>query len=232
MPPKSLKLSSPVKKATTTNNTKKNVKLVPPKQPRSPVKRKREKKDFFTPSPSKKLKEEKTSSTNTSSTNTSTSTSTTSAKSVTPSPKKDQVRPTHSRSARKLDAGFYKEPNSVIDVDDVDSPVASQSSLEDVSPPTYIPLSIYKNISYTPRSPTTHLLLSPPRRVALAKVLEKCSIPADFETRKYGPLSGTNWEERVLTCYDNGMIGGEKKELICTECGEIGHKKKHCVKLI
>ncbi|GMI28050.1 hypothetical protein TrRE_jg3022, partial [Triparma retinervis] len=274
-----LSLESPTKNVP----KKKTVKLVPPKHPRSPVKRKRDKKDFFTPSPSKNLKDaqsndgandgksndgtsndgtsndKKSRSKGTPSKSKTTTSPGSSVTSVTPSPKKDQSRPAvRSRKARKLDASAYLPPSSVIDVDLITSsspptPPTSQASQasstnsstnsftnsttssEDVTPPTYSPLAIYKNISYTPRGDDTALSLSPPRLAALSLILERVAIPGDFETRKYGPLSGTSWEERVLTCYDGGMVGGDrtgKGEWICTECGEIGHRRKVCKTLI
>ena len=97
----------------------------------------------------------------------------------------------------------------------------------------YVPTAIYKNIQYSVRTDDSIMKLSVPRRLALTKILELVEIPDDFETRKFGPLSGTCWEERVLNCYDSGLLkspGG--KEIICTSCASEEHRRNDCPLLL
>mmetsp|Transcript_8156 Transcript_8156/g.16466 ORF Transcript_8156/g.16466 Transcript_8156/m.16466 type:complete len:246 (+) Transcript_8156:60-797(+) len=245
MPPKSLSLSSPTKKV-----QKKSYKLVPPSQPRSPVKRKREKKDFFTPSPSKKIKA-LSAKNKRKETNDGKEDGKDDGKvkaSVTPSPQKEKVQQQRTREVRSRNA---RKLSPLIDVDSVDIVESSSSqplsqlsfqSFEDVKKATYVPKAIYKNIGYRMRDNDSIMELSVGRRKALTHILSITTIPSDFETRKYGPLSGITWEDRVLTSYDSLLIGEkdnsgnvrrkDEKEWICTECGIMGHRKKHCTKLI
>lgn len=103
----------------------------------------------------------------------------------------------------------------------------------------YVPTYIHKNVGYA-RFGTALDRLSDGQKLAFAFVVENYDIPADFETnRKYGPLSGTSYEERVLAAYaTNGLTPSEDADSdlirkgICTFCGELGHKKKLCPELL
>lgn len=103
----------------------------------------------------------------------------------------------------------------------------------------YVPTYIHKNVGYA-RFGTALDRLSDGQKLAFAFVVENYDIPADFETnRKYGPLSGTSYEERVLAAYaTNGLTPSEDTDSdlirkgICTFCGELGHKKKLCPELL
>ena len=103
----------------------------------------------------------------------------------------------------------------------------------------YVPTYIHKNVGYA-RFGTALDRLSDGQKLAFAFVVENYEIPADFETnRKYGPLSGTSYEERVLAAYaTNGLNPSEDtdptliRKGICTFCGELGHKKKLCPELL
>ena len=103
----------------------------------------------------------------------------------------------------------------------------------------YVPTYIHKNVGYA-RFGTALDRLSDGQKLAFAFVVDKFEIPADFETnRKYGPLSGTSYEERVLAAYaTNGLTPSKDadpdviRKGICTFCGELGHKKKLCPELL
>ena len=103
----------------------------------------------------------------------------------------------------------------------------------------YVPTYIHKNVGYQ-RFGTATDRLSDGQKLAFAFVVENYDIPADFETnRKYGPLSGTSYEERVLAAYaTKGLTPSEDADSIlvrkgiCTFCGELGHKKKLCPGLL
>ena len=103
----------------------------------------------------------------------------------------------------------------------------------------YVPTYIHKNVGYQ-RFGTATDRLSDGQKLAFAFVVENYDIPADFETnRKYGPLSGTSYEERVLAAYaTKGLTPSEDSDStlvrkgICTFCGELGHKKKLCPELL
>ena len=104
-----------------------------------------------------------------------------------------------------------------------------------VHPPTYIPTYIHANVGYTRRSDGSLLSLPLPARKALEAVLDKYDIPPDFETRKYGPLSGLTWEKRVLNCYDSGALEAFRhgsELLVCVHCGRGGHKRNECPDLL
>ena len=103
----------------------------------------------------------------------------------------------------------------------------------------YVPTYIHKNVGYA-RFGTALDRLSDGQKLAFAFVVDKFEIPADFETnRKYGPLSGTSYEERVLAAYATNGLAPSKdvdpdviRKGICTFCGELGHKKKLCPELL
>ena len=103
----------------------------------------------------------------------------------------------------------------------------------------YVPTYIHKNVGYA-RFGTALDRLSDGQKLAFAFVADKYHIPADFETnRKYGPLSGLSFEERVLAAYAiDGLAPSEGADSdvirkgICTFCGELGHKKKLCPELL
>ena len=118
---------------------------------------------------------------------------------------------------------------------DAEAAAISTSTTEEPYVPTYI----HKNVGYA-RFGTALDRLSDGQKLAFAFVADKYHIPADFETnRKFGPLSGSSYEERVLAAYaTDGLAPSEGADLdvirkgICTFCGELGHKKKSCPELL
>ena len=103
----------------------------------------------------------------------------------------------------------------------------------------YVPTYIHKNVGYSSFGTATDRLTDG-QKLAFNFVVEQYHIPSDFETnRKYGPLSGTSYEERVLAAYaTNGLDPSEDADStlirkgICTFCGIVGHRRKLCPDLI
>ena len=64
-------------------------------------------------------------------------------------------------------------------------------------------------------------------------------IPRDIETDpKFGPYSGSCFEERVIRAYSLGQLepkepkSGESLLSVCTYCGDEGHKRDDCLDLL
>lgn len=97
---------------------------------------------------------------------------------------------------------------------------------------TYVPTYIHKNLSYK-RQGTAPLPSNV--KATFDLVQEHYEIPADFEqSRFYGPLSGTSFEERVISAYNSSLLepkNGEDVE-ICSSCVTLGHKRNDCPDLI
>ena len=71
---------------------------------------------------------------------------------------------------------------------------------------------------------------------AFIKIEKLCDIPVDFESNlKYGPHSGTSYEERVVTAYGLNLLkprSGLHKTKICSNCGGNGHTRDDCNDLL
>lgn len=98
----------------------------------------------------------------------------------------------------------------------------------------YVPTYIHKNVAYLRRGETK---LDAVVEKTFGLVVRHCIVPQDFENnRKYGPLSGTSFEERVIAAYNLGLLqpnGPESDGIeICSACGVEGHKRDECPKLI
>ena len=69
-------------------------------------------------------------------------------------------------------------------------------------------------------------------------VREHYLVPRDIEADpKFGPYSGSCFEERVIRAYSLGQLepkggGGEDALLVCSYCGEVGHKRGGCPELL
>ena len=85
-----------------------------------------------------------------------------------------------------------------------------------------------RRIACAPRS------VVPPTCRSVYCVQEDYSIPDDFELDKarFGPLSGTTWEERVITAYYSRKLplkhGRVERGWLCEECGGRGHLPRDC----
>ncbi|KAG7340144.1 hypothetical protein IV203_006548 [Nitzschia inconspicua] len=109
----------------------------------------------------------------------------------------------------------------------------------------YVPSYIHQNLSYQRRGKAQ---LSSTMKQTFALVEEHYVIPNDFETNmKYGPLSGTCFEERVIDAYNDGLLQckSSKPEIhtqtkttttaivdICSHCAVTGHKRIDCPELV
>ena len=97
----------------------------------------------------------------------------------------------------------------------------------------YIPSYIHKNLEYR-RGGSAHL--SAATLEVFRLITQHYVIPADFEqSRKYGPLSGTCYEERVVQAYSLGKLApvdGSEKLVICTVCATKGHRRSSCPTLV
>ncbi|KAL9178760.1 hypothetical protein ACHAXT_003891 [Thalassiosira profunda] len=68
-------------------------------------------------------------------------------------------------------------------------------------------------------------------------VRENFLVPLDIEADpKFGPYSGSCFEERVIRAYSLGQLepkGGVGEDaLVCSYCGEEGHKREGCLELL
>ncbi len=95
--------------------------------------------------------------------------------------------------------------------------------------PAHVPIYIHKNLNYQRRGQAS---LSDKRKRVFELVEEHCLIPPDFENnRKYGPLSGTCFEERAIDAYEKGLLNQSGVQ-ICTYCATVGHEQDECEELI
>jgi hypothetical protein len=113
--------------------------------------------------------------------------------------------------------------------------VASQSNVTD-----YIPSYIHKNVEYVRKGQIVKL--SSIQSKVLHWIEDNFEIPNDFEqNRKYGPLSGSSYVDRVITAYRLGSLkrieGSDHDEIkndgvICTVCADFGHIANTCPALL
>jgi hypothetical protein len=114
-----------------------------------------------------------------------------------------------------------------------DSSIYYQSGDEDAE--TFKPTHIHANVDYHHRG---ELALDANTLKVYRFVRDHFLIPATFEVdHKFGPLSGSCFEERVIRAYSLGELEpkGEGKKndlLVCTYCGEEGHVKGDCSELL
>jgi hypothetical protein len=96
----------------------------------------------------------------------------------------------------------------------------------------YVPKHIHKNLDYVPQGdskPTKTI------RKTFELIQKHYNIPDDLEqSPKYGPLSGSCFEERVISAYALDLLPPitDAKVLICTNCAALEHKREDCPKLI
>jgi len=119
----------------------------------------------------------------------------------------------------------------------VEKKTAAATTINSEEP--YVPTYIHKNVGYS-RFGTAIDRLTEGQKLAFNFVVEKYIIPSDFETnRKYGPLSGISYEQRLLAAYATNDLEprGDADSIvirkgICTFCGCTGHRKKACPELL
>lgn len=102
----------------------------------------------------------------------------------------------------------------------------------------YVPIHIHKNVGYVREDLAN---VDDVTRKVYKFIQNKFVIPLDLETsRSYGPLSGSCYQERVITAYTLGRLqrkegieaDDEKESRICSYCGEEGHMRVECPQLI
>lgn len=96
----------------------------------------------------------------------------------------------------------------------------------------YVPKYIHKNLDYIPRSdsePTRTI------RKTFELIQKHYTIPSDLEqSSQYGPLSGSCFEDRVISAYSLGLLPSktDAKVLICSHCATLNHRREECPQLI
>lgn len=102
----------------------------------------------------------------------------------------------------------------------------------------YVPRYIHKNLSYRRRGESDHL--SDVQLECFRRILDHYLIPEDLERNRtrYGPLSGSTYEELVIEQYGLGRLRARdatepgRRVMICTACAATGHKRTTCPTLI
>ena len=140
------------------------------------------------------------------------------------SPQKKRIKATATQNIVTPDNGETKK-------------VASRQSNDS----EYIPTYIHKNVEYVRKGQIVKL--SPIQSKVLQWIEDNYEIPHDFEqNRKYGPLSGSSYIDRVITAYRLGSLkriegsdlDSERNNVrvICTVCANFGHIGDTCPTLL
>ena len=95
----------------------------------------------------------------------------------------------------------------------------------------YVPAYIHKNVGYVREGETD---LDPTTQKVFELVDQHYIIPEGFENnRKYGPISGVSFEQRVIASYSKNLLDPKKGQVeICTQCAELDHKRNDCPTLL
>ena len=107
-----------------------------------------------------------------------------------------------------------------------------QRAVEQLS--KYVPKYVHKNVEYLHKGEAK----LPPNTIKVYQwICRHFTIPQDFEQKRfYGPLSGINYEERVIRAYSLGKLernnDGFSDTVICTVCAEEGHQRDDCPTLL
>ena len=99
---------------------------------------------------------------------------------------------------------------------------------------SYVPKYIHKNVEYARKGESS---ISANMKKTFSLIQLHFRLPEDLETNgKYGPLSGTCFEERAIIAYSMGELEVKNPESdgiqICTACATVGHKRDCCPTLI
>ena len=147
---------------------------------------------------------------------------------------------------KKLNTGTETATQNVVTPDY--SETTKKVTLLQTKSGEYIPEYIHKNVDYIRKGNV--LKLSPIQSRVLQWIHDNFDVPNDFEqNRKYGPLSGSSYPDRVITAYRLGSlerikrtddvdddnddkIGSSKHSVICTVCADLGHIADACPTLL
>jgi hypothetical protein len=95
----------------------------------------------------------------------------------------------------------------------------------------HVPTYLHKNVGYVREGEAD---LDPITQKVFDLVDRHYIIPEGFENnRKFGPISGVSFEQRVISCYCNNLLdpkGGQVE--ICTQCAKQDHKRDDCPTLV
>ena len=110
----------------------------------------------------------------------------------------------------------------------------SSTQVDDRKTAEYVPTYIHKNVEYHRKGEASNSLPSKTLNV-FQLITDHYAIPKDLEqSRSYGPLSGSTYEERVISAYRLGKLKASDTPatIICTGCAEIGHERDECPTLL
>jgi hypothetical protein len=123
---------------------------------------------------------------------------------------------------------------------DEDAKIKKEKKATKKTPAEYVPTYIHKNVEYDrlgQRRAADHN--NAVHQTVLACyhwIDEHCDIPADLEqNRRYGPLSGTCYEERTVRAYRLGLIVAKQRDgapQLCTSCAQVGHTYDACPSMV
>jgi hypothetical protein len=139
---------------------------------------------------------------------------------------------TDSPKKRGVGAFFLKKSQAALVTPPKSEPLTKRARLEKKD--EHVPSYLHKNVDYKRKGKAD---LSDETLAAYEIVEKHFHIPDGFEnSRKYGPLSGTSFEERVISAYSLALLEPKTKEsanvAICSVCAVEGHKRSDCPKLI
>jgi hypothetical protein len=133
-----------------------------------------------------------------------------------------------------------QEKSAVVTPADEDAKIKKEKKATKKTPAEYVPTYIHKNVEYDrlgQRRAADHN--NAVHQTVLACyhwIDEHCDIPADLEqNRRYGPLSGTCYEERTVRAYRLGLIVAKQRDgapQLCTSCAQVGHTYDACPSMV
>jgi hypothetical protein len=129
-------------------------------------------------------------------------------------------------------ASSRRKKSAVVTPEKVESTKKAKHQGKKEDGKAYVPVYIHKNLGYQRYGQAS---ITDELKKTFALVEEHYEIPSDFETnKKYGPLSGTCFEERAVAAYNHGLLKSSSRTgvEICSHCATAGHKRDDCPALI
>jgi hypothetical protein len=138
---------------------------------------------------------------------------------------------------RRVDSQLFFSPKgkAIVTPDkEEEIPTPVKQPKEEKKKDPYVPTYIHKNLSYQRKG---QALLGENAQKTFELVEAYFEIPEDFEqSRSFGPLSGTCFEERAIRAYNLSLLDPKKITNatleICSACATLGHKRNDCPDLI